>query len=63
MRAENRGHPHSKLRFPAALLMGGNLLTPGHLGVRARNVHRKSAPKVCVIRVAMPQKCVVEKRW
>ena len=45
VRAENRGHPHQKVRFPAAPMVGRNFLTPGHPGVRVRNVRRKSGPK------------------
>ena len=41
--AENRGHPHQKLRFPAAPVR--NFLTPGHPGVRVCNVREKSGPK------------------
>ena len=40
--AANRGRPH---QFPAALLVGRNFLTPGHPGVRVRNVCGKSGPK------------------
>ena len=45
VRAENRGRPHQKVRFSAALVMGRNFLTQGRLGVRVRNVRRKSGPK------------------
>ena len=45
VRAENRGRPHQKVRFPAAPVVGRNFLTPGHSGVRVRNVRRKSGPK------------------
>ena len=38
VRAEYRGRPRQKLRFPAALVVGRNLLTPGHPGVRVGNV-------------------------
>ena len=31
IRAENHGRPHRRMCFPAALVMGRNLLTPGHL--------------------------------
>ena len=45
VRAENRGRLHRKVRFPAAPVMGRNFLTPGHPGVRVRNVRGKSCPK------------------
>ena len=45
VRAENHGRPHQKVRFPAAPLVGRNFLTPGHPGVRVRNVRGKSGPK------------------
>ena len=45
VRTENRGRPHRKVRFPAAPLVGRNFLTPGHPGVRVRNVRGKSGPK------------------
>ena len=45
VRAENRGRPHQKVRFPAAPVVGRNFLTPGHPGVRVRNVRAKSGPK------------------
>ena len=45
VRAENRGRPYQKVRFPAAPVVGRNFLTPGHSGVRVRNVHGKSGPK------------------
>ena len=45
VRAENRGRPRQKVRFPAAPVMGRNFLTPGHPGVRVRNVRGKSGPK------------------
>ena len=45
VRAENRGRPHQKVRFPAVPVVGRNFLTPGHSGVRVRNVRRKSGPK------------------
>ena len=41
VRAENRGRPHQKVRFPVAPVVGRNFLTPGHPGVRVRNVHGK----------------------
>ena len=41
----NRGRLHQKLRFPAAPVVGRNFLTPGHSGVRVRNVRGKSGPK------------------
>ena len=43
--AENRGRPHQKVRFPAAPVVGRNFLTPGHPGVRVRNVRGTSGPK------------------
>ena len=45
VRTENRGRPHQKVHFPAAPVVGRNFLTPGHPGVRVRNVHGKSGPK------------------
>ena len=45
VRTENRGRPHQKLRFPAAPVVGRNFLTPGHPGVRVRNVCGKFGPK------------------
>ena len=45
VRADNRGRPHQKVHFSAAPVMGRNFLTPGHPGVRARNVRGKSGPK------------------
>ena len=45
VRAENRGRPHQKVRFPAAPVVGRNFLTPGHPGVSVRNVRGKSGPK------------------
>ena len=36
VRAENRGRPHQKVRFPAAPVVGEKFLTPGHPGVRVR---------------------------
>ena len=45
VRAENRGFPHQKVRFSAAPVTGRNFLTPGHPGVRVRNVRGKSGPK------------------
>ena len=46
--AEHHGrrHPHV---FPAAPVMGRRPLTPGHPGVRVRNVCTKSAPKSYVM--------------
>ena len=44
LRTKNRGHPHRKVCFPAALVVGRNFLTPGHPGV-VRNVCRKFGPK------------------
>ena len=40
VRTDNRGHPHQDVRFPVAPVTGRNLLTPGHLGVRVRNVRK-----------------------
>ena len=46
VRAEYRGHSHQKkVRFPAAPVVWRNFLTPGHPGVRVRNVRGKSGPK------------------
>ena len=45
VRAENRGRPHQKVRFPVAPVVGRNFLTPGHSGVRVKNVRGKSGPK------------------
>ena len=33
------------MRFPAAPVVGRDFLTPGHSGIRVRNVRRKSGPK------------------
>ena len=51
VRAENRGRPHQKVRFPAATVVGRNFLTPGHPGVRVRNVHANPDQKVYVYAV------------
>ena len=45
VRAENRGRPQQKVRFSAAPVTGRNFLTPGHPGVRVRNVRKKFGPK------------------
>ena len=45
VRAENRGRPHQKGCITAAPEMGRDFLTPGHPGVRVRNVRGKSGPK------------------
>ena len=45
VRAENRGRPDQKVRFPAAPVVGRNFLTPGRSGVRVKNVRGKSGPK------------------
>ena len=45
VRAENRGRLRQKVRFPAAPVVGRNFFTPGHPGVRVRNVRGKSGPK------------------
>ena len=45
VRAESRGRPHQKVRFPVVPVVGRNFLTPGHPGVRVGNVHGKSGPK------------------
>ena len=45
VRTENRGRAHQKVRFPAAPMVARNFLTPGHPGVRVRNVRGKSGPK------------------
>ena len=58
VRAENRGRPHQKVRFPAAPVVGRNFLTPGHSGVRVRNVRRKSGPKsLCLCCFFFPEFC------
>ena len=46
---QNRGRPHQKWVFPAALVMGRNFLTPGHPSVRVGNVRREKfgPPKLC----------------
>ena len=51
VRAENRGRPHQKVCFSAAPVMGRNSLTPGHPGVRVRNVHGNPSQKVYVYAV------------
>ena len=57
VRAENRGRPHQKVRFPAAPVAGRNKLTPGHSGVRVRNVRGKSGPKsLCLCCFFSPEK-------
>ena len=45
VRAENRGRPRRKVRFPVAPVVGRNFLTPGHPGTRVRNVRGKFGPK------------------
>ena len=50
VRAENRGRPHQKVRFSAALVVGRNFLTLGHPGVRVSNVRGKSGPKSLCLR-------------
>ena len=51
VRAEHHGRPRQKVRFPAAPVVGRNFLTPGHPGVRVRNVRGKSGPKsLCLCR-------------
>ena len=45
VRAENRGRPHQKVRFPAAPVVGRNFLTPEHSGVRVRNVREEIRAK------------------
>ena len=55
VRAENRGRPRQKVRFPAAPVVGRNFLTPGHPGVRVRNVRRKSGLKsLCLCCFSFP---------
>ena len=57
VRTENRGRPHQKVRFPAAPVAGRNFLTPGHSGVRVRNVRGKSGPKsLCLCCFSSPIK-------
>ena len=56
VRAENRGRPRQKVRFPAAPVVGRNFLTPGHQGVRVRNVRGKSATKsLCLCTFFFPE--------
>ena len=56
VRAENRGRPHQKVRFPAAPVVGRNFLTPGHSGVRVRNSRGESGPKsLCLCCFSSPQ--------
>ena len=43
--AENRGRLHQKVRFPQAPVVWRNFLTPGHPGVRVRNVRGNSGPQ------------------
>ena len=58
VRAENRGRPHQKVRLHAAPVVGRNFLTPGHSGVRVRNVRRKSRQKsLCLCCFFFPEKC------
>ena len=57
VRTENRGRPHQKLFFPAAPVMGRNFLTPGHPGVRVRNVRGKSGPKSLCLCFFFPETC------
>ena len=45
VRAENHGRPRQIVRFPVAPVVGRNFSTPGHPGVRVRNVRGKSGPK------------------
>ena len=35
------GHPHQKMRFPAAPVVGKNFLTPGHPGVMGQGCPRE----------------------
>ena len=57
VRAENRGCPQQKARFPVAPVMGRNFWTPGHQGVRVRNVRGKSGPKnVCLCCFFSPER-------
>ena len=59
VRTENRGRPHQKVRFPAAPVVGRNFLTPGHPGVRVRNVREKSGPKsLCLCCFFFPDGCL-----
>ena len=56
VRAENRGRPHQKVCFPAAPVMARNFLTPGHPGVRVRNVRGNSGPKsLCLCCFFVPE--------
>ena len=54
VRAENRGRLHQKVLFPAAPVVGRNFLTPGHPGVRVRNVRGKSGPKCLCLCCFLP---------
>ena len=45
VRAENRGRPHQKVRFPAAPVVGRNFLTPGHRGIRGQECPREIRTK------------------
>ena len=64
VRAENRGRPHQKVCFPAAPVMGRNFLTPGHPGVRVRNVRGNSGPKsLCLCCFFVPDVCVQAAMW
>ena len=56
VRAENRGRPQQKVSFTAAPVMGRNFLSPGHPGVRVRNVRGKSGPKsLCICCFFFPE--------
>ena len=62
VRAEKRGRPHQKVRFPAAPVGRRNFLTPGHSGVRVRNVCGKSGPKsLCLCCFFFPAICSFKK--
>ena len=64
VRAENRGRPRQKVCFPAAPVMGRNFLTPGHPGVRVRNVRGKSGPKsLCLCCFFFPDFGGLELEW
>ena len=48
---------HQKVGFLAAPVMGRNFLTPGHPGVRVRNIRRKFGPKsLCLCCFFFPER-------
>ena len=57
VRTKNRGRPHQKACFPAAPVVGREMLTPGHPDERVRNVHREFGPKcLCLCCFFFPDK-------